>query len=325
MSVEIMFTRDKKKYTCWNWYDRLLDLKDEAFEVLGIPKDAWEKHGDEWRTMHEGKDYIVITPRNDDFVLYQEQSREEEEEIIPRVDKENAKVWRKCNSTVTSVDDVLSCFGLDPATPPSETFLGGLGFYVNLLGDYGLPSIDPQHDFPRLQDTLKPEDRFILIWLKYIRKGAVTFYDKHTDTYNEKGGTVTGIRLGAYVRSRRQRIDGEMLTFPFTVQQLDDAITELDAESIAVAEGTPRKRVATGVSISTQKVDPASERRLTVYDAIKAMSRTCGKGGVPREALEERLAGQMKDTDVSRALIELGLGGLIDEPHRNRYVLRERC
>jgi len=322
MCAAYTFTRGKKKYRCWNFYDRMVDLKDEANDVLGIPKDSWKKHGEEWRTTHKGKDYIVITPRDDDFALYQEQPREDKEEIIPRVDKENAKVWRKRNSAVTSVDDVLSCFGLDPAIPIIETFLKGLGFYVNLLGEYGLPSVDPQHDFPRLQDTLEPEDRVLLIWLKYIRKGAVTYNFK--DTYKEKGGTVTGIRLGAYVRSRRQRIDGDMLTFPFNVQQLDDAINELDGEATSVAEGIPRKGAATGGSSSTQKADPASERRLTVCNAIKVLSRTCGKGGVPREALEERLAGQMKDTDISRALIELGLGGLIDEPHRNQYVLRER-
>jgi len=153
--IDYKFTRGTKIFNCWNWYDRMIDLKEETFEVLNIPKNAWKKHGKEYRAEHNGKNYIIITPRDDDFVLYQEQPRESE-----------------CGEN--------------------------------------------------------------------------------------------------------------------------------------------------------QKVDPVSERRLIVYDAIKALSRTCGKGGVPREALEGRLAGQMKDTDISRALIELGLGGLIDEPHRNQYVLRER-
>lgn len=71
--IDMRIQRGKKEFKCWNWYDRMIDLKDEAFEVLNIPKTAWKKHGKEWRCVHKEKQYIVILPAKNDYVMYQEQ------------------------------------------------------------------------------------------------------------------------------------------------------------------------------------------------------------------------------------------------------------
>ena len=71
--IDYKFIRGPKNFKCWYWYERMADLKDEASEVLKIPKTAWKKHGNEWRCVHKEKQYIVILAAKNDNVMYEEQ------------------------------------------------------------------------------------------------------------------------------------------------------------------------------------------------------------------------------------------------------------
>ncbi|MDP7081557.1 MAG: hypothetical protein QF415_16820 [Candidatus Undinarchaeales archaeon] len=132
---------------------------------------------------------------------------------------------------IKDVAGLLVHFGLDPDESPRETFIASMCKYVDLYGCYGLPTDDPGRDFPREDGELDSDKERFILWMQFTKEGAVTFYDRRSDTYMTEGGTVVGVRFGAYIYGSRKVIRLEPLSFPFYGRDADEVVERLFGEA----------------------------------------------------------------------------------------------
>ena len=146
--------------------------------------------------------------------------------------------------TIRNVDELLVHLGLDPNDPPRAAFISSTCRYADLYGCYGLAPDDPEHEFPRELDKIDTYQRHFIMWVNFVREGAVTFYDKRSDTYITEGGSVVGVEFGAYIDGIGRSIGLGSLTFPFAAGTFDRKVRELDEAATKAAQDPLRGNAA---------------------------------------------------------------------------------
>ena len=142
----------------------------------------------------------------------------------------------KKRTLIKSEDQLLTQFGLDHKQLQQRTFVSGLCEYVDLYGGYGLTADDPDRTFPRKDDRIDHDKERFMIFMQFVKEGAHTFYDRQSDTYMTEGGTIVGVRFGAYIYDLHKVTQLEPLLFPFDAKNADKALGKLFEKASALAQ-----------------------------------------------------------------------------------------